>query len=179
VVLLPGARAYLAKTRGTPLRAAVKVRLEKESIAALRRVLYALVEAALEVNQTRFFHQRPVHGPVRSALETVALEPSKPDTPDCPYRVQIIRFGDDLVIIALANEVVVDYSLRLKRELTEPDGPAIWVAGYSNAYDDYVASKRVLEEGGYEARCTPWKDTLEERIVGKVHELYARVSPSP
>jgi hypothetical protein len=141
------------------------------------RSLATAVEAALEVNQTRFFHQRPVHGPVRSVLETVALEPSKPDTPDYPYRVQIIRFGNDLVIIALASEVVVDYSLRLKRELTKPDGPAIWVAGYSNAYDDYVASKRVLEEGGYEARCTPWKDTLEERIVGKVHELYDRLSP--
>ncbi|KKL21123.1 hypothetical protein LCGC14_2448630, partial [marine sediment metagenome] len=40
--------------------------------------------------------------------------------------------------------------LRLKRELSEPDGPAIWVAGYSNLYDNYIASKRVIEEGGYD-----------------------------
>ena len=107
------------------------------------------------------------------------MESAKPDKPDFPYPVQVVRFGNDLSIIALGNEVVVDYSLRLKRELTKPDGPAIWVAGYSNVYDDYIASKRVLEEGGYEARCTPWKDTLEERIVGKVHELYDRLNPSP
>ena len=136
------------------------------------RSLATAVERALEGGQKTFFHQRPLGGTLCSVLETVNLESSKPDRPDFPYPVQIVRFGNDLSIIALGNEVVVDYSLRLKRELGKPDGPAIWVAGYSNVYDDYVASKRVLDEGGYEARCCPWKPTLEERIVGKVHELY-------
>ena len=40
--------------------------------------------------------------------------------------------------------------------------------------NDYVASQRVIEEGGYEADNCPWKPTLEERIVGKVHELIDR-----
>jgi hypothetical protein len=141
------------------------------------RSLATAVEAALEVNQRTPLHQRRLHGPLRSALETVPLESSKPDHPDFAYPVQVVRFGDDLSIIALGTEVVVDYSLRLKRELAEPNGPAIWVAGYSNVYNDYIASKRVLEEGGYEANCCPWKPTLEERIVSKVHELYARLNP--
>ncbi len=139
------------------------------------RSLATATEAALEVNQKKRFHQRPLHGPLRCVLETVTLESAKPDRPDCAYPVQIIRFGNDLSIIALGNEVVVDYSLRLKRELTKPDGPAIWVAGYSNLYNNYIANKRVLEEGGYEAKCCPWKPTLEERIVAKVHELYCRI----
>jgi hypothetical protein len=139
------------------------------------RSLATAVEAALETGQKVFFHRRPLHGPLRSALETVALESAKPERPDCEYPVHVVRFGNDLAIIALGNEVVVDYSLRLKRELAVQDGTAIWVAGYSNSYDDYIASKRVLEEGGYEARCCPWKPTLEERIVGKVHELYKRL----
>ncbi len=139
------------------------------------RSLATAVEAALEVNQKTLLHQRPLDGPLRFVLETVALESVKPDRPDFPYPVQIVRFGNDLSIIALGNEVVVDYSLRLKRELTKPGGPAIWVAGYSNVYDDYIASKRVLDEGGYEAKCCPWKPTLEERIVSKVHELYRRL----
>ncbi|MBC8876612.1 MAG: neutral/alkaline non-lysosomal ceramidase N-terminal domain-containing protein [Planctomycetes bacterium] len=141
------------------------------------RSLATAVEAALEVNQRTFFHQRALKGPLRSVLETVALESAKPERPDFDYPVQVVRFGNDLSIIALGNEVVVDYSLRLKRELAKPDGPAIWVAGYSNVYDNYIASKRVLEEGGYEANCCPWKPTLEERIVGKVHELYGRLNP--
>jgi hypothetical protein len=141
------------------------------------RSLATAVEAALEVGQRTFRHQRPLTGPLRTMLDTVALETATPDQPDYHYPVQIVRFGNALVIIALGHEVVVDYSLRLKRELTKADGPAIWVAGYSNAYDDYVASRRVLEEGGYEAKCCPWKPTLEERIVGKVHELYGRLEP--
>ncbi|MFQ5982480.1 MAG: neutral/alkaline non-lysosomal ceramidase N-terminal domain-containing protein [Woeseiaceae bacterium] len=141
------------------------------------RSLATAVEAALEVIQRTLRHQRPLHGPLRSALETVDLEFATPDRPDFPYPVQIVQFGNDLSIIALGTEVVVDYSLRLKRELTEPDGPAIWVAGYSNVYAGYIPSKRVLLEGGYEARSRPWQPTLEERIVGKVHELFRRLNP--
>ena len=138
------------------------------------RSLATAVERALEGGQRTRFHQRAIDGPLRSVLETVELESAKEGRPNRAYPVQVVRFGDDLAIIALGEEVVVDYALRLKRELAEPDGPAIWVAGYSNSYDDYIASKRVLEEGGYEAKCCPWKPTLEERIVGKVHELYAK-----
>jgi len=138
------------------------------------RSLATAVERALEGGQKTRFHQRAIEGPLRSVLETVELESAKEGRPNRAYPVQVVRFGGDLSIIALGEEVVVDYALRLKRELAEPDGPAIWVAGYSNSYDDYIASKRVLEEGGYEAKCCPWKPTLEERIVGKVHELYAK-----
>jgi len=139
------------------------------------RSLATAVEAALEVNQRTLRHQRRIEGRLQFALDTVDLEFTTPDRPDFPYPVQVIRFGDDLMLIALGNEVVVDYSLRLKRELTKPDGPAIWVAGYSNVYSGYVPSRRVLLEGGYEARSRPWKPELEERIVGKVHELVKRL----
>ena len=33
------------------------------------------------------------------------------------YPVQVLQFGNDLTLIALAGEVVVDYGLRLKREI--------------------------------------------------------------
>jgi len=135
------------------------------------RSLATSVEAALEVNQGTQRHQREIQGPLSCVMETVDLEFATPDREDFAYPVQLIRFGDDLMLVALGNEVVVDYALRLKRELTKPEGPAIWVAGYSNVYSGYIPSRRVLLEGGYEARSRPWKPTLEERIVGKVHEL--------
>jgi hypothetical protein len=136
------------------------------------RSLATAVEAALEMGQRRFYHQRRLHGPLRCVMETVELEAASPGKDNCAYPVQVFRFGNDLSLIALGNEVVVDYQLRIKRELGETGGPAIWVAAYSNAYDNYIASKRVLEEGGYEAKCTPWQPSLEERIVSKVHELH-------
>ncbi|MDZ7619144.1 MAG: neutral/alkaline non-lysosomal ceramidase N-terminal domain-containing protein [Patescibacteria group bacterium] len=93
-----------------------------------------------------------------------------------PYLVQVVQFGPDLTLVALGGEAVVDYSLRLKRELA---GRAVWVAGYSNDVFAYVPSKRVLAEGGYEADGAvlyttlpgPFAPSLEDRIVGKVHEL--------
>jgi hypothetical protein len=90
--------------------------------------------------------------------------------------VQLVQFGKDLTIVALSSETVVDYSLRLKSELASAGGPAIWIGGYSNVMEGYIPSRRVLLEGGYEAESRPWQPTLEERVVAKVHELYARLN---
>ena len=109
-------------------------------------------------------------------METVSLEFRTKDREDFEYPVQVIQFGNDLSMITLGNEVVIDYVLRLKRELGKTDGPVIWVAGYSNVYSGYIPSKRVLLEGGYEALSRPWKDTLEERIIVKVHELFGKLN---
>lgn len=99
-----------------------------------------------------------------------------------PYPVQVVRFGDALTMVALGGEVVVDYALRLKQELP---GPALWVAGYSNDVMGYIPSARVLKEGGYEGGGAmrfstthpgPWAESVEERIVSKVHELNRSLS---
>ena len=106
---------------------------------------------------------------------------------DCP--VQVIRLGNRLTMVTLPGETVVDYSLRLKSQLTAPDGrgPAIWVAGYSNDVFAYIPSRRVLLEGGYEAggamrymttvlQPGPFAPNVEERIVSKVLELNGRLT---
>jgi hypothetical protein len=95
------------------------------------------------------------------------------------YPVHVVRFGPQLLLVAMAGETVVDYSLRLKRELA---GPAVWVAGYSNDVFGYVPSLRVLQEGGYEGGGAmrfsslpgPFAPSVEERILNKVHELVRR-----
>ncbi len=93
-----------------------------------------------------------------------------------PVPVQVVRFDEDLVLVAMPGETVIDYALRLKSELA---GPAVWVAGYSNDVFGYLPSLRVLEEGGYEGggamRYTsfpgPLAPSVEKRVLGKVHEL--------
>ena len=139
------------------------------------RSLATAVEAALETNQRTQRHQRPVQGLIQASMGTVDLEFTDKDRPDFAYPVQVVRLGDDLMLVALGTEVVVDYSLRLKRELAKPEGPAIWVAGYSNVYAGYIPSRRVLLEGGYEARSRPWKPELEQRIIEKVHALVGQL----
>lgn len=101
-----------------------------------------------------------------------------------PYLVQVVRLGDDVLLAALAGEVVVDYSLRLKRELA---GDAdVWIAGYSNDVFGYVPSVRVLEEGGYEGGGAmlhtslpgPFAPSIEERIVSTVQKLARQTAGS-
>src|SRR5262245_58645111 len=65
------------------------------------------------------------------------------------YPVQAWRLGDQVTWVALGGEVVIDYALRLKTELK--GDRAVWVTAYANDVMAYVASKRVLKEGGYEA----------------------------
>ena len=96
------------------------------------------------------------------------------------YPIQVVALGDELLLVALAGETVVDFSLRLKRELAGPD---VWIAGYSNDVFGYVPSLRVLTEGGYEGGGAmlfsslpgPFAPSVEERIVTKVHELVERI----
>lgn len=64
------------------------------------------------------------------------------------YPIQVWNFGKDLLMVFLAGEVVVDYSLRLKKELGED---RLWVNAYANDMPCYIPSLRVLKEGGYEA----------------------------
>jgi putative membrane-bound dehydrogenase-like protein len=91
------------------------------------------------------------------------------------YPVQTWAFGDSLAMIHLPGEVVVDYSLRLKKEF---DGRRVWVTGYANNAPCYIPSERVLREGGYEGGGAmiyydlpaAFKPGLEDKIVGAVKE---------
>ncbi len=127
------------------------------------RSLSNAVEVAMQVPK------RVVGGRIRAAYEKISLDyaPEKKRAPHL-YPVQVARFGEALTVVALGSETTIDYSIRLKRELSKDS--ATWVVGYSNDYTGYVPSLRVLKEGGYEAQAG-WAEDVEERIVKKVHEL--------
>jgi hypothetical protein len=92
------------------------------------------------------------------------------------YPIQVWLLGDQVVWVALGGEVVVDYSLRLKKDL--PKGRAIWVTAYANDVMAYIPSRRVLKEGGYEGdssqiyygQPTKWAPGIEEVIVEGIEE---------
>ena len=93
------------------------------------------------------------------------------------------RLGD-LTWIFLGGEVVVDYSLRLKRNLGTS---RTWVSGYCNDVMAYIPSSRVLKEGGYEGGGamlyyglpSPWADSVEDDIVGTVGKVLGALGPVP
>jgi hypothetical protein len=97
-----------------------------------------------------------------------------------PYPIEVWQFGKDLTFIALGGEVVVDYSLRFKRQYGVDN---VWVAGYSNDVFAYIPSQRVLMEGGYEGGGAmlvyglpaPFTWAVEETIAEEVDDVVKRL----
>lgn len=109
-----------------------------------------------------------------------------------PYPIQVLAFGDDLLMVALAGEVVVDYSLNIKAKHARP-GRSVWVSAYANDVFGYVPNTRILKEGGYEGGeafyysnfPTPLASDTERIILDEVRRMIDQVnapstaSPSP
>jgi hypothetical protein len=98
-----------------------------------------------------------------------------------PYPVQVWHLGPGLTMVGLGGEVVVDYALRIKKELGQC---RTWVAAYTNDVMAYIPSLRVLKEGGYEGGGamvyyglpTTWGPRIEELILAAVHEQSKQVT---
>jgi len=99
-----------------------------------------------------------------------------------PVPIQSWRLGDDLTMIFLGGEVVVDYALRLKRELADD---ALWVTAYAGDVLGYIASERVRREGGYEFDAStvyyglagPWAAGTEDHFVAQILEMLRSETP--
>jgi hypothetical protein len=96
-----------------------------------------------------------------------------------PYSTQAWIFGNSLAMVFLPGEVVVDYQLRLNRELLKG---RLWVNAYSNDSPCYIASARMIPEGGYEVDSSMYyydkpqrlRPEAEDVLIAGVH----RVVPS-
>jgi hypothetical protein len=95
-----------------------------------------------------------------------------------PYPVQVWKLGNQ-PLVCLGGEVLVDYTIRLKRIF----GEDIFVMGFSNDGMAYIPSVRVLREGGYEGAISQivyglpgtWKASIESDIIQEVMRLAEEV----
>ena len=94
-----------------------------------------------------------------------------------PAPVHYWSFGDKLAWVFMGGEVVVDYQIRLEKELSQ--FPNVWVAAYTDDVFAYVASERVRNEGGYEvdtsmlyyAQPGRWVSGTEDLIVSRILKM--------
>jgi hypothetical protein len=181
----------MAKEHGQELGEAVKLALARP---AMMTPLSGSLRTAFTETTIRFagptdrvsyekLLNDPNTGRKRHAQRMIeAIEQGKPIVNEYPYAVQAFALGDQVTMAALSGEVVVDYGIRLQRELGG-EGHTLWVAAYANDVVGYIASLRVLKEGGYEGGeayyssgyPTPLSDDVEETIVKTVHELVEKV----
>jgi len=179
----PRGKEELAKYHGRTLALAVEAALQTPPKPLRGPLCLAMEDVTLdfapvppreELEKTASTGREPDRSHAKRLLKELEETGKIRSTYPCP--VQVARFGGDLTLVAVGGETVVDYSLRLKRELA---GPSVWVAGYSNDVFTYLPSARVLKEGGYEAGGAalwgslpgPFTSSVEDRVVSKALEL--------
>jgi len=178
----------LAKQHGRTLATAVEAGLETPKRAITGSLKMAFATAELEyaeaptkdelleqAKSTNKYDQRYAERLLKELEEGTLIT-------SYPAPVQVVRFGDAVLFVALPGETVIDYSLRIKRENRKQGGPDVWVAGYSNDVFAYIPSLRILLEGGYEAggamrymttvvQPGAFAPNVEDLLMSRVNEL--------
>jgi neutral ceramidase len=157
------------------------IRLTRESLEGPIQCLFTTVDLPFaEIPTEDEFRERMNSDDPhikRNALHFLnLLEQGDKIEPTYPYPIQLWNFGKKLTMISLGGEVVVDYALRLERELPVHH---LWTIAYANDVCGYVGSARILYEGGYEADQSTiyyslpsrWDYSVEEKIVSTVKEM--------
>ena len=178
---LPRRTPELAKQYGERLAAAVERGLSGDAkpVAATLSTAYRDIDLPLDTLPSREQIERDTQSKnkwiaARAKMLLAQIDGGAPLSQTYPYPVQCWRLGDDVHFVTLGGEVVIDYALRLKSELS---GKNTWVAGYANDVMAYIPSRRVLREGGYEGGGamvyyglpTVWAPEVEKLIVDEVH----------
>jgi putative membrane-bound dehydrogenase-like protein len=117
----------------------------------------------------------------QNAEDTLAILERKDRIPETyPAPIQVVRFGDDLMMVFLGGEVVGDYAFRIRKEFADRWPSAkLWVTAYANDVYGYLASERMIAEGGYEYDYSmvfydqpgPWSSGTEDAVLARVHDL--------
>jgi putative membrane-bound dehydrogenase-like protein len=185
-----GDRAELAARQGAEIATEVK-RLLQGYLAPITGKLNAAsrrIELPLDTLPTRaqWEERAKRNDPIgyHARVQIARLDRGEALRTKIDYAIQTWAFGDSLAMVFLPGEVVVDYSLRLKREL---DGLRLWINAYANDAPCYIPSERVLKEGGYEGGGAmvyydvpaPFQPGLEQRICDAIHEQIGNRFKSP
>jgi hypothetical protein len=188
----PFGTVEMARDHGEELALAVKFVLDHPSwlTPSTGRLRTAYTETTLHFagpTDRASYEKRlgePDPGRQRHAKRMIeAIDQGKPIRNDYPqYAVQAIALGDRLTVVALSGEVVVDYAIRLQKELGG-EGRTLWVAAYANDVVGYIPSVRVLKEGGYEGGesfygsnwPTPWAVDVESIVTKAAQDVIKKV----
>ncbi|HTF29138.1 MAG TPA: hypothetical protein VK625_09860, partial [Flavitalea sp.] len=174
----PRGTVELAAEHGKELADAVDAVLKMKTIPISGAIKTKTVNVELTLNPYPISHYREhlktgnVYLQRRAKLMIEALNKGwKIDS--YKYPVQALRIGNNLTMIALAGEVVVDYSLAIKKLYPNEN---LFVAGYCNEVICYIPTKKILAEGGYEAvdnmiyygMSGPFANSIESRIMNGI-----------
>jgi hypothetical protein len=177
---LPRRRVQLARLYGETLAASAasvvdgEMRTVKGALRAGAEEIaldFARLPDRAELEEAAESRNRYEANRARMLLQRLASEGSLSGS--YPYPLQAWQLGDGPAWLFLGGEVVVDYALRIRRDLGEDN---VWVAAYANDVMAYIPSLRVLREGGYEGggamvyygQPAVWSEQVETQIMTEI-----------
>jgi neutral ceramidase len=179
----PRGRLLDAKRHGLELAGAIVGALDRpmRSVRGTFKMAYEEVELPFVDLPGREQLEKDVRSDdiyVRQRARTflTLLGEGKPLPRSVKLPVAAVRVGDDLTFVLMGGEVVVDYSRRLKRVLSQ-DQP--WLVGYAYEVPCYIPSVRLIKEGGYETESSlvfygfygPFRTSVEDLLVNRVQAM--------
>ncbi len=182
---LPRRSVGLAKQYGLELAAAVQNVVENpaDTLSSDLQMAYEEIELELETPpKVEILRKLAVSGnsyKKRWAARILKrIESGEQIEKTYPYPVQVWRIGEQALFV-LGGEVVVDYSIELKRIF----GEKTFVMGYANDVMSYIPSARILREGGYEGLSSQivyglpaaWSANIENKIIHTCIKLAGEV----
>lgn len=92
------------------------------------------------------------------------------------YPIEVWTFGKQLAMVFLADEMMAEYSLRLRKELATTK---LWVNAYTNDVKAYIPTAKMIPEGGYEVEVNMYyydhpfhfSAAIEDMIIGTVYQM--------
>jgi neutral ceramidase len=200
----PAGSVELSRRHGQELADAVSTELSRPGLeidgplqAEMEDVLLPLQPVSREsLERMLSSDDRPQQVKARFLLN--AIERGEKLITRYPAPVQVLRLGDELLLVALSGEPVIDWSIKQKRDLAvvlkhnadsgsagaSPSRPVVWVAGYCHDMFGYLPTRRVQGEGGYEGgRATLWSsipapftEEAEDLITNAIRRLVQRTA---
>ena len=181
---LPRRKLELAQKYGRQLATAVGDVLAKPMAEVSGSLVPRYREVSLELDKlptrdelTKDAESKDRFVRARAEMLLEQIASGHPLSQTYPYPIGAWQLGDQVQFVFLGGEVVVDLSIRLKREL---NGTGTWVAGYCNDVMAYIPSLRVLREGRYEGvgamvyygLPTAWGPQVETTVCDGVHSIF-------
>lgn len=163
----------LLTTELQPLEAALHTRFDEVPLA------YANIPTKEQLQIDAASDNRYTAARATMLLEQLNRDGALPASYPFPIGHWSLGRNDPVDFLFLGGETVIDYAIRLRKEL---HGIRTWVASYSNDVMAYIPSERVLTEGGYEGGSAtvyyglpaPWAPGLEEKIIATATKLIQR-----
>jgi hypothetical protein len=139
-----------------------------------------VVKTAVWLGVNEQMEQRQIDNTIISASDSIKVDAQKKPNASWPREhieggkallpIKVLSIGK-ICFVALPGEPVVEYGFKIEDKLKEIGFDHVFVMGYAAADAGYIPTRKMYDEGSYEASDSAFSPDCEDHIVEKVMQL--------